>query len=123
MNARRRRGVFWPLLLIALGLLFLLQTMGFISGVSWLAIACLWPILLILIGLDIAFAGRWPLATLAAEVVVIAAGLALVAYAPNLRSSDRSSLGRGFSRADPPTVPIAVLSPDVAQCLSQGKDC
>ena len=84
MNARRRRGVFWPLLLIALGLLFLLQTMGFISGVSWLAIASLWPILLILIGLDIAFAGRWPLATLAAEVVVIAAGLALVAYAPNL---------------------------------------
>ena len=84
MNARRRRGVFWPLLLIAIGLLFLLQTTGFISGISWLAIASLWPILLILIGLDIAFAGRWPLATLAAEVLVIAAGLALVAYAPNL---------------------------------------
>jgi Domain of unknown function (DUF5668) len=81
--ARRRRGVFWPLLLIALGLLFLLQTTGVISGVSWLAIASLWPILLILIGLDIAFAGRWPLATLAAEVLVIAAGLALAAYAPN----------------------------------------
>lgn len=84
MNVRRRRGVFWPLLLIALGLVFLLQTTGFISGISWLAIASLWPILLILIGLDIAFAGRWPLATLAAEVLVIGAGLALVAYAPNL---------------------------------------
>jgi len=84
VNARRRRGVFWPLLLIALGLLFLLQTLGFISGVSWLAIASLWPILLILIGLDIAFAGRWPVPTLVAEVLVIAAGLALVAYAPNL---------------------------------------
>ena len=84
MNARRRRGVFWPLLLIALGLLFLLQTLGLISGVSWLAIASLWPILLILIGLDIAFAGRWPVPTLVAEVLVIAVGLALVAYAPNL---------------------------------------
>jgi len=84
VNLRRRRGVFWPLLLIALGLVFLLENYGFISGVSWLAIASLWPILLILIGLDIAFAGRWPLATLAAEVLVIAAGLALVAYAPNL---------------------------------------
>ena len=84
MNTRRRRGVFWPLLLIALGLLFLLQTMGFISGVSWLAIASLWPILFILIGLDIAFAGRWPVPTLVAEVLVIAVGLALVAYAPNL---------------------------------------
>jgi len=79
-----RRGVFWPLLLIALGLIFLLQNFGFISGVSWLAVASLWPLLLILIGLDIAFARRWPLPTLAVEVAVIAAGIALVAYSPNL---------------------------------------
>ena len=75
MNVRPRRGVFWPLLLIALGLIFLLQNFGFISGVSWLAVASLWPLLLVLIGLDIAFARRWPLPTLAAEVAVIAAGL------------------------------------------------
>ncbi len=81
---RPRRGIFWPLLLIALGLVFLLSNFGIISGISWLAIASLWPLLLILIGLDIAFAGRWPLPTLAAEVAVIAAGLALVAYSPNL---------------------------------------
>ena len=79
-----RRGVFWPLLLFALGLIFLLQNFGFISGVSWLAVASLWPLLLILIGLDIAFARRWPLPTLAVEIAVIAAGLALVAYSPNL---------------------------------------
>jgi hypothetical protein len=79
-----RRGVFWPLLLIALGLIFLLQNFGFIWGVSWRAVAGLWPLLLILIGLDIAFARRWPLPTLALEVAVIAAGLALVAYSPNL---------------------------------------
>jgi hypothetical protein len=79
-----RRGVFWPLVLIALGLIFLLQNFGFISGVSWLAVASLWPLLLVLIGLDIAFARRWPLPTLAVEVAVIAAGLALVAYSPNL---------------------------------------
>ena len=84
MNVRPRRGVFWPLLLIALGLVFLLQNFGLISGFSWLAIVSLWPLLLILIGLDIAFAGRWPLPTLAAELLVIVAGLALVAYAPNL---------------------------------------
>jgi hypothetical protein len=81
---RPGRGVFWPLLLIALGLVFLLQNFGLISGISWLAVARLWPLLLILIGLDIAFARRWPLPTLAVEVLVIAAGLALVAYAPNL---------------------------------------
>jgi hypothetical protein len=81
---RPRRGIFWPLLLIALGLLLLLSNFGIITGVSWLAIASLWPLLLILIGLDIAFARRWPLPTLAVEVAVIAAGLALVASSPNL---------------------------------------
>jgi len=77
-----RRGVFWPLLLIALGIVFLLANFGFIAGVSWLAILSLWPLLLILIGLDVAFGRRWPLAALAAEVLVIAAGLALVASSP-----------------------------------------
>lgn len=84
MNIRPRRGVFWPLLLIAIGLVFLLQNFGFISGVSWIAVASLWPLLLVLIGLDIAFARRWPIPTLAAEVLVIGAGLALVAYSPDL---------------------------------------
>ena len=77
-----RRSVFWPLLLIALGLLFLLANFGFISGLSWLAILNLWPLLLILIGLDVAFARRWPFATLVAEVLVIAVGIALVATSP-----------------------------------------
>lgn len=84
MTIRPRRGVFWPLLLIALGLVFLLSNFGIVTGVSWLAVASLWPLLLILIGLDTAFARRWPVPTLAAEVAVIAAGLALIAYAPNL---------------------------------------
>lgn len=81
---RARQGVFWPLLLIALGIVFLLSNFGVISGVSWLAVASLWPLLLVLIGLDIAFARRWPLQALAAEVLVIAGGLALLAYSPNL---------------------------------------
>lgn len=80
----RRGGVFWPLLLIALGIVFLLSNFGVITGISWLAIASLWPLLLILIGLDVAFARRWPLPTLAVEVLVIAAGLGLLAYSPNL---------------------------------------
>ncbi|MDQ2912205.1 MAG: DUF5668 domain-containing protein [Chloroflexota bacterium] len=81
---RARQGVFWPLLLIALGIVFLFSNFGVITGISWLAIASLWPLLLILIGLDIAFARRWPLPTLAAEILVIATGFALLAYSPNL---------------------------------------
>jgi hypothetical protein len=115
VNPRPRRGLFWPLLLIALGLVFLLQNFGFISGISWLAVASLWPVLLVLIGLDIAFARRWPLATLAVEVAVIAASLALVAYAPNLYLSPgiaifRDSGGPGVTDATAPRGDATKLS-------------
>jgi hypothetical protein len=94
-DARPRRSLVWPLLLIVLGLLFLLSNFGIISGVSWLAVASLWPLFLILIGLDIAFARRWPLPTLAAEVAVIAAGVALLAYSPNLTPGFTFGSGNG----------------------------
>jgi hypothetical protein len=78
-----RRGLFWPLILITVGLVFLLANYGLIGPVSALAILSLWPLILILIGIDIAIGRRWPLAALAADVVVVAAGLALVATQPS----------------------------------------
>jgi hypothetical protein len=78
-----RRGLFWPLLLITVGLVFLLANYGLIGPVSALAILSLWPLILILIGVDIAIGRRWPLAALAADVLVIAAGLTLVATQPS----------------------------------------
>jgi hypothetical protein len=51
---RRRgvRGLTFPLILIALGAFFLLQNFGLVSF-DWRAMINLWPLLLILIGLDI----------------------------------------------------------------------
>ena len=97
MNLRPRRGVFWPLLLIALGLIFLLQNFGFITGVSWLAVASLWPLLLVLIGLDIAFARRWPLVFAQAAVVFAIAHLMLVARTSS--TGDRL-WGNGFGLSE-----------------------
>ncbi|HZP95857.1 MAG TPA: DUF5668 domain-containing protein [Candidatus Limnocylindria bacterium] len=77
-----RRGLFWPVLLIAIGLVFLLANFGLIGPVSALALISLWPLLLILAGIDIAVGRRRPLAALAIDVAVIAAGLALVAAQP-----------------------------------------
>ena len=77
-----RRGLFWPLLLIAIGLIFLLANFGLIGPVSALAILSLWPLILILGGIDIAIGRRWPLAALAADVLILAAGLTLVAAQP-----------------------------------------
>jgi hypothetical protein len=77
-----RRGLFWPLLLITIGLVFLLVNFGFIPGVTALSLLNLWPLLLILAGVDIAIGRRWPLAALGINVAVIALGLALLATQP-----------------------------------------
>ena len=79
-----RRGLFWPLILIAIGVVFLLANFGYLGRVSIIALLNLWPLILILIGIDIAIGRRWPLAALAADVVIIGAGLALVSAQPNL---------------------------------------
>ena len=81
-----RRGLFWPLLLVVVGLVFLLANLGYIGPISVLALANLWPIILVLVGIDIAFARRWPVGVLLADVVIIGGALALVSYAPNLPS-------------------------------------
>jgi hypothetical protein len=79
-----RRGMFWPLVLIVIGLVFLLVNIGAVGPVSALALLSLWPLLLILAGVDIAFGRRWPLGVLAFDVVVIALGIALVAGRPSI---------------------------------------
>jgi hypothetical protein len=97
---RAGRGLFWPFLLIALGVLFLLANYGYVTGVSWVGVLNLWPFLLILIGLDLAFARRWPVPTLFAQAAVIVAGLVLVATAPSLAGGFVFFRDRGVGVAD-----------------------
>ena len=84
MNVRRR--VFWPLVLITIGLVFLFVNYGLIPGVTALSLLSLWPLLLVLAGVDIAIGRRWPLAALGIDVAVIALGLVLVSTQPAILS-------------------------------------
>lgn len=77
------RGLSWPLLLITIGLVFLLVNYGVIPGVTALSLLSLWPLLLILAGVDIAIGRRWTLAAIGIDLAVIALGLALVATQPS----------------------------------------
>jgi hypothetical protein len=54
----RRPGLFWPLLLIAVGGVVLLNNFGLLPAGLWQALLELWPVVLILIGLDMLFGRR-----------------------------------------------------------------
>jgi hypothetical protein len=94
-----RRSLSWPLILITIGLVFLLVNFGYIPGVTAIQLLNLWPLLLILAGVDIAIGRRWPLAALGIDVAVIALGLALLATQPTVFSGpfffDRDAGGVG----------------------------
>jgi hypothetical protein len=89
------RGLFWPLLLITIGVVFLLVNFGFIPGVTVLAFLSLWPLLLIVAGIELAIGRRYPLAALGIDVAVIAVGLALLASQPTLFSTPFFRIGGG----------------------------
>lgn len=74
---RRRRGFVGPLILIAVGVIFLLGNLGVLSFSAWEVIFRLWPVVLITIGLEVLIGRRSTLAS----VVVVAITLAIIGVA------------------------------------------
>jgi hypothetical protein len=73
---RRRGGVVGPLVLIFLGCVFLLQNIGYLPSNFWLGLWRLWPVILVLVGIELLFASRVPwllLAALSAAILVFGA--------------------------------------------------
>ena len=71
-NRHRRPGITGPIILISLGVIFLLNNMGFIGLNLWDVIMRFWPILLIAMGLDILIGRRSAWGAAIAVVVVLA---------------------------------------------------
>jgi hypothetical protein len=71
----RRPGLVGPVILIVLGLVLLLSTLGLLE-VSWWELWRLWPLLLVLAGLDILSRhSRWASAVVAVLTLVLVAGV------------------------------------------------
>ena len=74
MKERRRdRGPFplWGLILVALGVVFLLQNLGVLGWGVWGTLWRFWPVVLLLIGLNIILRGQSPWLMLGITVVVL----------------------------------------------------
>lgn len=84
---RRTRGVALPLLLIAIGLIFLLVNTGVLSADALQRLGDLWPLLLVIVGLQLVFNHTLPrqraqLAGLVAAALILLAGVGYAITAP-----------------------------------------
>jgi len=72
-NRNRKPGsVVWPLVLISLGLVFLLNNLEIISWDVWFTIGRMWPVLLVAIGIDLIFGRRSGIGAAISAVLILA---------------------------------------------------
>jgi hypothetical protein len=77
----RRGSLAWPIVLICFGIVFLLNNLGVLSWDVWMTIFRLWPLLLVVVGLDILLGRRpgvWTIIPVFLIVGLLAGGVWLV---------------------------------------------
>ncbi len=80
----RKRSLFWPLFLIAAGVIWLLVKSGTIPSANLWALAYIWPFVLIAAGAAIILKAYWRYAGILLDVIVIGGAVLAIAYAPRL---------------------------------------
>jgi hypothetical protein len=94
-KSRRRyryRSLFWPLILIGAGVIWLLYTLEVISGSNLAVLGLVWPILIIGIGVDLIVGHRSPAAGAIVGAVTVAALVVLMLLGPSLGLADDTEL-------------------------------
>ncbi|MEX2160415.1 MAG: DUF2807 domain-containing protein [Anaerolineales bacterium] len=80
----RRHSLFFPMLLIGAGVLWLLINFGYVPGANMWALAHVWPILLIGLGLGLILRSYWAEAGIVISALLVIGLVAAVIYAPQL---------------------------------------
>lgn len=91
-NRRHYRSIFWPIVLLGVGAVWLLTNLGYIQSIDLGFLVRLWPVLLIIIGLDILLGRIAPWLSALLGLAVIAGLIAVLIYAPSLGFSRPSTL-------------------------------
>jgi hypothetical protein len=83
-NTRKNRSLFWPLVLMGIGVTWLLYNLNLISAVNLSAVLQLWPILLIGIGLDVLLGRRFPILSALIGLLIVGGFLSMILAGPHL---------------------------------------
>jgi hypothetical protein len=81
---RQYRSIFWPIVLLGAGAIWLLSNLGYIQSIDLGFLFRLWPVILIIIGLDILFGRVAPWISAVLGLAIIGGLIAVLIYAPSL---------------------------------------
>ena len=76
--------LFWPVLLIGVGMLLLLSNLGIVGRISFISVLRLWPLILVAVGLQILFGRDNPWMSNLIAVGVVLCAIAFLAFAPTV---------------------------------------
>jgi hypothetical protein len=88
----RYRSVFWPILLIGVGVIWLLGNLGVISTLNFGGLFRLWPLILIAIGLDILIGRLNPILSALIGIGTVAIFVVLLILSPSLNLGGEAEL-------------------------------
>ena len=80
----RQRSLFWPVILIGIGVILLLANLNIITTASLAALAALWPLLLVALGLEILFGRRSTLASGLIALLMVGAVIFILVAGPKV---------------------------------------
>lgn len=84
---RRPAALFWPIVIIGIGVALLLSNLGYLPWASWNILWRLWPLLLVALGIDLLIGRRSTLGAIVSAVLILAlvgGVIALAFYAPGI---------------------------------------
>jgi hypothetical protein len=98
---KENRSIFWPLAMIAAGVLWLLIGMGIVPRANLWALTHTLPYLLIALGIGLILRAYWRFAGMLVSLLVVAGAVVAVFYAPQLGWDNAPSWGWNIWDIDP----------------------
>lgn len=83
-NQSRKPSFFWPVILVGAGAILLLRNFGVLQDFNYSLLFRLWPLILVVIGIDLIFGRRFPWAGAVIGLLAVGAVIAFLFFAPSL---------------------------------------
>jgi hypothetical protein len=114
MSTTSERSLFWPFILIGVGVVWLLSNMGILQPASLSVLFRLWPLILIVIGIDLLFGRRNPMIGTLLGVGAVILVVALMLVGPALGWTQGAEVKEGTYTAELDDTTSASITLDLA---------